>query len=81
MNVDDVAAVLPVIAELYKILHVIETSPSDIAEWLVDDYIDNASEENRAKVARRIRKYKEVANSNLSVGVSLGQSQNLNSRR
>ena len=77
MTVDDVAAVLPVVAELYEILCGIDTSPSDIAEWLVDDYIDKASEEKRATVARRIRKYNEVRNSIMR----LWMLHNLSSRR
>ncbi len=63
MNVDDVVAVLPDVAELYEILCKIGTSPVDIAEWLVDDYLSNTSEEKRSKVAKRIRKYAEVQNS------------------
>ena len=63
MSVYDVAAVLPVVAELYKILREIDTSPIDVAEWLVDDYIDNKSEEKRARTVRRIRKYTAVRNS------------------
>lgn len=81
MTVDDMVAVLPVVAELHEILIGIEESPIDVAEWLVDDYIDNTSDEKRAKVTRRIRKYREVGNSNFSLGVRLAQSQNFGSRR
>ena len=60
MNVDDVAAILPVVVELYTILRKIDTSSIDVAEWLVDDYIDNKSLGNRAKTVRRIRKYADL---------------------
>ena len=75
--VDDIAETLPVIAELYEILHEIDTSPIDVAEWLVDDYIANKSEEKRAKTVKRIRKYTEVGNSVMR----LWALSNLNSRK
>lgn len=73
MSVDEVAALLPEVAELYGILAGMNAPPVGMAEWIVDDYID-ALAESRAKEMARIRelaeKYRAVREVLVASGIS-----------
>ena len=58
MSVDEVAALLPEVAELYGIMSGMNAPPVGVAEWIVDDYVDVPAE-NRAKEMARIRELAE----------------------
>ena len=73
MPADDAIALLPGIAEIHGILDGINTPPADMADYIMDDYVD-VSPEKRENTIRRFQekaeKYKFVREVLVSSGIS-----------
>lgn len=74
MPIDELAASLPGVVELYGVLDEIGTPPVDMATWLVGDYIDEKSAAKREAMAKllreKIEKYRLVRDFLVSLGIS-----------
>ena len=73
MPVNEAVALLPGIAEVYGILKGMNTPPADIAEYLLDDYIDTDAEKRADRIKRfrgKSEKYHVVKDALVSSGIS-----------